>query len=419
MTNKLYQQFGGVVTYIYWVKDIHPPCLKFQSAKVDGKSYGASTGADYAQVDGSIIQWPIRPIANPRSRTFEFTYKVGSDCERDIAMNTGMGYNASIGGKTWSTKGPKINVPYNSTTTTLTAPANMQVGESAVLEATVTGGARGDNVDFYDGGVKIGTAQLNDKGVAKFHWTPGAFGRYSMNARFPATPRALASFSTVVDVTVSPADTVSSTVLAPVVGAQVGQASVLRATVAPTGSGGTVEFTDGGEALANVPVGADGVATYTWVPSTAGDHTIAATFSGSAGVTGSSDSATVNVAAAPVDNIDSRTVLTIGPIPTVGVAQTITADVTPGDAGGTVTFKDGDTVIGISSVDSSGRATLEWTPAHEGQRNITAQYSGAGNVNGSADEITVVVGTVPGGGDNGGGTGSAGSLFGSSGSSGS
>ena len=56
------------------------------------------------------------------------------------------------------------------------------------------------------------------------------------------------------------------------------------------------------------------------------------------------------------------------------MAQTISAQVT-GSAGGTITFKDGNTVIGTATVDGSGRASVTWTPATQGQRVIRAEYS--------------------------------------------
>ncbi|XGU21973.1 hypothetical protein ACETU7_32855 [Rhodococcus sp. 3Y1] len=50
----------------------------------------------------------------------------------------------------------------------------------------------------------------------------------------------------------------------------------------------------------------------------------------------------------------------------VGVAQTISAQISPANAGGTVTFKDGETVIGTATVDSSGKASLRGSPQLKG-----------------------------------------------------
>ncbi|MFD4182772.1 Ig-like domain-containing protein [Rhodococcus sp. NPDC058514] len=407
-----FDRTGGVVEYIQQVKDVHPTCLTFVegSAKVDGSPRGLdSQGPEFAKVAGS---WALYPHIEPNVRTFEFSYKVGADCARGVPLATTTHYNGTLGEGVYQDKGPAVTVRINTSTTALATPSDVQVGQSVPLKATVTGGAEGNNVEFYDGAVKIGDAALNGAGEATFNWTPTTRGAHGLSAKFLATPRAEGSQSPVQTVQVSQADAVSSTVLAPVSGAEVGRSTVLKATVSPAGAGGTVAFKDGAATLADVPVDANGVATYTWVPSTAGSRTIAATFSGRSGVTGSTTTATVTVAEAPVGNTNSTTVLTLGGAPKVGVAQTVSAQVTPGNAGGTVTFKDGDIVIGTSPVNESGQASLTWTPANEGQRVITAEYSGAGTVNASADQESVVV--APGGGvGTPGGAGSLGSIFGS------
>ncbi|WP_345350303.1 Ig-like domain-containing protein [Rhodococcus olei] len=70
-----------------------------------------------------------------------------------------------------------------------------------------------------------------------------------------------------------------SAALAPVSGATVGAATTLTATVTPHGAG-TVEFKDGDTVIGTATVGPDGTATQSWTPTTAGDHTITATYSG-------------------------------------------------------------------------------------------------------------------------------------------
>ncbi|WP_070378838.1 Ig-like domain-containing protein [Rhodococcus sp. WMMA185] len=413
ITSKTKLERSAALEYIYRVWDYHPPCLTVESAKVDGKSQKLeSWGDDWAKVEGS---WVVQPLIGTKSRTFEFSYRVGADCDRNTLLTTGVKYEGSLihRDQIFKDKGPHINVRMNSTSTDLAAPTDMQLGESTLLAATVTGGAQGDSVEFYDGNAKIGAAQLGSDLVATINWTASTTGNHSLSARFLATSKAEGSQSPVKNVSVSQTDIVSTTGLAPVVGAQVGQSTVLRATVSPTGPGGTVEFKDGGTTLGNVPVDDNGAATYTWVPSTSGDHSVTATFSGRAGVTGSTTSAIVNVAEAPAGNVDSTTALTIDGAPTVGVEQTITAQVNPSDAGGTVTFKVGDSVLGDRPVGPNGIATIQWTPERNGEHSITAEYSGAGNVNASTDqEIVNVGGADPGDGGNG-SSGSIGNIFGS------
>src|SRR5262249_5293827 len=145
-----------------------------------------------------------------------------------------------------------------------------------------------------------------------------------------------------------------------------------------------------------------------WTPAAAGSHTLTATFSGRDGVTGSDTTAQVTVAAA-----DTNSTVTVKPVTgaTVGTAVTLTATVSPANAGGTVTFKDGSTVIGSAAqVGADGTATVTWTPATAGAHTLTADYSGNGTVNASTTQAAVTVASA-------GGTGSVGSLPGGFGSS--
>ncbi len=401
-----FERTGGVVEYIYTVTDAHPDCWTATGAKVDGQNRAlAPQGADTARVQGTSIEWPVYPNIDPKSRTFEFTYTVGADCARETALGTGLSYTGSLGDGNYKTKGPSATVAKNATTTGLGAVSGAQIGQATTLSATVTGGANGDTVDFYDGGAKIGSGTLAN-GTATYSWTPTVAGSHSLVAKFPATARANASESTAQVTNVTQANATSTTALAAVAGAQVGTASTLTASVTPAEAGGTVVFKDGAATLAEVPVGADGKAVYSWTPAAAGSHTISATFSGRTGVSGSNTTATVEVAAAPAGNVSSTTTLTIGASPKVGAAGTLSAKVNPGNAGGTVTFKDGDTVVGTGTVDANGDATTAWTPATAGQRVITAEFSGAGTVNASSDSESVQVAAADGG-NPGGGTGSA------------
>ncbi|SDD61138.1 Ig-like domain-containing protein [Rhodococcus tukisamuensis] len=98
----------------------------------------------------------------------------------------------------------------------------------------------------------------------------------------------------------------------------------------------------------------------------------------------------------------------------VGAASTLKAKVNPAAAGGTITFKDGTTVIGTGQVGADGTATVAWTPATAGQRTLTADFSGRAGASGSTTTATVTV--APADGTNPGGTGSLGSLLGGFGS---
>ncbi|WP_460973681.1 Ig-like domain repeat protein [Prescottella soli] len=424
-----FDRTSWVDEFIYNVKDRHPSCMTYVpgSAKMIGQSeYPVSNpevvadegnGTGYVRASWGITDWVVqnRPgfFRNP---VFSVSYKVGQNCARDTALATGMDYGGSLGSGNYGTKGPSITMAKTATTTTLAPVAGARVGVPSTLTATVTGGAAGDTVEFRDGATVLGQAAIDAGGTATLAWTPTLRGSHALSAGFLDTAFSTASQSGTITVQVAEQNVTSTIALAPVTGAQVGRASTVTATVSPTAAGGTVELRDGSTTLATLPVGNDGKVTYQWVPTVAGSHTLTATFSGRDGVTGSGTTVQVNVAEAPASTTDSTTTLNpIGSV-TVGTATTLTAKVSPANAGGTVTFKDGGTVIGTGQVGSDGTATTAWTPATAGQRTVTAEYSGQGTVNASADQVSVIVapGGDPGnpGGPGGPGTGSLGSLGG-------
>ncbi|MBL1075673.1 Ig-like domain repeat protein [Nocardia sp. 2] len=101
-------------------------------------------------------------------------------------------------------------------------------------------------------------------------------------------------------ITVS-SDALSTTVLADVSGAQTGKAVTLEATVSPAAAGGTIQFKAGDNVLGDIPVNANGKASFVWTPGAAGSYTIGAVFSGRTGVVGSSTSKVVTVADQPTE----------------------------------------------------------------------------------------------------------------------
>ncbi|OYD68708.1 Ig-like domain-containing protein [Rhodococcus sp. OK302] len=400
-----------VVNYLYEVKDVQDPCLVYvdDSAKVNGKPYALNDkGPGFAKVKSPVGGWGLY---DNQSVTVEFAFEVAANCARETALASTVHFNGSGGvNDATSNRGPSITVAKNVSSTTLAPIGGAQVGEPTTLSATVTGGANGDPVDFFDAGNKIGSGTLNS-GVATYAWTPTTQGAASISAKFADTTKAVGSQSAAQNMNVTQADASSTTTLAGISGAQVGKSTTLKATVSPKAAGGTVTFKIGSTTLADVPVNGNGEATYAWVPAVAGSPTIDASFSGRDGVKPSSTSTATTVADKPADITESKT--SVSAVDgQVGVAQSISAQINPANAGGTVTFKDGDTVIGTAKVEANGKASRNWTPTVAGQRTVKAEFSGNGNVAASTESISVQVAPAA----NGGGTGSAGSSTGSLGS---
>ncbi|MDV6273231.1 Ig-like domain-containing protein [Rhodococcus erythropolis] len=410
ITSKTVFKRTAAVHNLYAVRDFHPACMTYVdgSATVNGSAFRVNeVAADSVRLSAGATEWPMW---GGDVKTFEFSYRVGADCARGTDLSTTVHFDGTVFvDDTTNGRGPSINVQKNVSTTAVSPVSGAQVEQPVTLSATVTGGADGDSVEFFDGATKIGAGTLAN-GVATLAWTPTTRGDHSITAKFADTARAVGSASAALIVNVSQADAQSNTTLAPISGAQVGKSATLKATVSASGTGGTVTFKVGGTVLASVPVAGNGEATYAWVPTVAGAQTVEAVFSGRSGVTGSSTTANVTVAEQPAGTTSSTTDLSVG-AGQVGVAQTISAQISPANAGGTVTFKDGESVIGTATVDSSGKASLSWKPATQGQRVVAAEYSGAGTVTASSDQISVQIAAPVDGGEPGnGGTGSLGSL---------
>jgi hypothetical protein len=168
----------------------------------------------------------------------------------------------------------------------------------------------------------------------------------------------------------------------------VGQAVTITATVSDTTSASTVPtggvtFSDsvagslnGGGAVNLV----SGVATLSGVVLSGGGgtaHTITANYPGVAHFfLASSDSATVHLTSAAA----TSTTLAAAPNPALaGATVTLTADISPVPTGaslGTVSFYDGETLLGTANMNSSGAASLPITSLSAGEHSLTAVYSG-------------------------------------------
>jgi hypothetical protein len=154
---------------------------------------------------------------------------------------------------------------------------------------------------------------------------------------------------------------------------------------------GTVTFKEGAKILGSAAVN-NGMATLSISTLTVGTHLITAVYTSADGnFTGSTSAAVSQV----VQKASSKTTL-VGPTTAISFGQTVTltatiAPVAPG-AGtptGTVTFKDGSTVIGTGTL-INGVVTFKINTLKKGSHTITAQYSGDANFTGSVS-LSVVV----------------------------
>ncbi|RVW02143.1 Ig-like domain-containing protein [Rhodococcus xishaensis] len=371
---------SGSLEIIREVRDYHPSCLEF----VGSNKSNPTVKSDYTEVSGS---WNVWPNISPNSQTFTFEYRVTEDCARDTPLTTGMSYESSLGGGSYKTKGPNVTVAKNNTTTSLAAVSGPVVaGVPVPLTATVTGGAQGDSVDFYDGGTKVGSGQLNSSGVATYEWTPPDGGTRSLQAKFSSTAKAKSSQSGTQDVTVT--DVVTSLEVQVPGTAVTGELVELTAAVSPVEAQGTVQFFDGDAPIGDPVEVTNGAASVSHTFAAAGEYGVAAEFTGGPGFANASAGPVTVAVADVVTSLEVSAPDTA----TTGEPVELTAQVLPVEAAGTVQFFDGDVAIGTPVEVAEGVAALSHAFTAAGGHAVSAEFTGAsGFTNATAMPVTVAV----------------------------
>lgn len=237
----------------------------------------AATGQVQFKDGGANIDGPMNVVNGQASVTRRFV-EAGSHSVTANFVGTG-GYNASNSAPAELT----VKDADFGTTTTVLEPVTATVGTPVNLSATVGPIPTGGDVKFRVDGVEVGSVPVGTgDGVAILQHTFTAPGTAKVVAEFTGTQGFTGSTSTEFDVTVNAPDTREATTTALAVSgdAVVGQAMTFKATVAPAGANGTVQFKTGTTAIgAPVPV-IDGVATLAHTFDTAGTYGVTANFVG-------------------------------------------------------------------------------------------------------------------------------------------
>ncbi len=163
----------------------------------------------------------------------------------------------------------------------------------------------------------------------------------------------------------------------------IGQSLTLTATAtAARGASartGSITFMDGSTILGVVALNTSSVAAITFVPTAMGRHSYTAVYSGDSTFATSKSTAHVGTVGKDKDAI-VLTSPTTQPV-TTGESVVLTATITTpvlsnGVPTGTVTFKNGRTILGSASVNSSGVATITATFSATGKHTVSTTYSG-------------------------------------------
>lgn len=305
--------------------------------------------------------------------------------------------NAGFAGST----SPPVNETVEAlTTTTLIATPNPAVaGQSATLTGTVapapTGSPTG-TVSFYNGETLLGGGPVNSSGIATFTMSSLPAGILTLTAVYSGNTGFAGSTSPAVNETVEAVTT--TTLIAAPNPAITGQSVTLTGTVvpAPIGSStGTVSFYEGEALLGAGPVNSTGIATFITSSLPAGVLSLTAVYSGNTGFAGSTSPSVHETLQAL-----TATALAATPNPAVAAQSvTFTATIVPAPTGspaGTVSFYNGETLLGPDAVNSSGIATFATSNLSVASNSITAVYSGNAGFAGSTSTAVIEIVTATG-----------------------
>ena len=281
------------------------------------------------------------------------------------------------------------NPAHTGQTVTLTANVAMVAGSTA--DGAITG-----QVTFTDGIVTLGVVTVNAAGNAVLNVSTLAVGTHNIVASYAGnTNYASSSSSPLAEVIqISSTTTVGSSTNNSTLAGEPAtlNATVTSATGIPTG---TVTFYDGATILGTAPLNAQGIATLTTSTLSVGTHTLTAVYGGDPNYNGSTSATwtqTISLATTAVTLTGPATPVDAGnpvnlssTLSTNGVAPT-----------GTLTLRDGGTVIATQTVTAAGTFPFSTSTLSIGTHTLTMTYSGdANNAPAVSPAITVVIQQAP------------------------
>lgn len=311
-------------------------------------------------------------------------------------------YNGDALRQLQSSVSPTVNqdVVFPSTVMLTSALNPSTFGTSVAFTVTVTSQSTQPPtgaVNFFNGALPIGTANLNAAGVAVLTISTLPAGTDTITAVYAGDTYNGAGTSNAVPQVVKPAATATTLIATPTPGIA-GGPIMLTATITVTQGvstpTGTVTFTNGATNLGSAKVGANETATLT-VMFPPGSESIVATYSGDTNDMGSAsapDLLTVLIAT-------TTSTVSSSANPSVVLASvTFSVKVTSngGIPTGTVTFSADGAAIGVGTLDATGAATVSDANLTVGSHSITAAYGGDTNdAPSTSTALTQVVGTIP------------------------
>jgi hypothetical protein len=382
----------------------------------------------------AVKEWCINaPAVNPATKSVFFTSEDGRSYRWNLVTNTldqavvltpGIGepYVPTVigpDGTVYTLNGGTLfalgNVSGIDVTISSSSPdlRNAVVGSPITFTATVTGlpAGPGGNVTFtdltYNGSTPVTTTLATNvplnNGQASVSTSSlaaggGFLGNHFITANYSGDGGHPGSSVTMMQKVHANA---STTVLASSPNpSSFGQAVSFTATVSsvPSGAGtptGMVTFQDSATVIGQVPLGSNGVASITKSNLAPGSHSIVATY-----VSDTQFAASIGNVAHVVQNGTATTVTSSLNPSNYGQSVSFTAtvapiNVAPGTPTGSVTFKDGPTVLATIQLDANGQGTFSSSDLNSGSHTITAEFDGTNGWLTSSGTVAQVVNDAP------------------------
>jgi hypothetical protein len=239
-------------------------------------------------------------------------------------------------------------------------------------------------VIFNDGAVSLGTGALDNNGVATLSTSSLTPGQHPITATYLGDGNTAQSTSAVLTQTVLQIATTTA-VVADANPANAGATLTFTATVLTAGGTiaggnltGLVKFLDGATTIGTGSLSTNGVASMSLATLSVGQHSITAVYVGNVNYSPSTSA----LVSEKVQQVATTTTLTSSVSPSIaGTPITLFAQVSGvgGVPAGNVTFKDGNFVLGLGTLDVNGRASLTTSSLSVGMHSLTTTYNGDAN----------------------------------------